>query len=153
MVKSSQVKSIQFMSFTKFTISCFHYWQKPGRVCQPSMTEDSAIRIGWKPLQRGTLYPQDSIHLPGEIHGSSYTKVCGVQIIEQTLSLVYSRTGSFPRARDTDFPVPAPLVLPLPGCRADGNLQEGKFPMTTGFGSNHIWNTSIKDETRPPILE
>jgi hypothetical protein len=82
-----------------------------------------------------------------------HTQVCGVQIIKQTLSLVYSSIGSFPRARDTDFPVPAPLVLPTPGCRTDGNLQEGKFPMTTWFGSNHAWNTSIKDEARPPILE
>jgi hypothetical protein len=80
-------------------------------------------------------------------------KVCEVQIIKQTLSLVYSSMGSFPRARDMDSPIPAPLVLPLPECRADGNLQEGKFPMTTGFGSNHIWNTSIKGVTRPPILK
>jgi hypothetical protein len=80
-------------------------------------------------------------------------KVCGVQIIKQTLSLVYSSIGSFPRARDTDFPVPAPLVLPAPECRMNGNLQEGKFPITTRFGSNHAWTTSIKDNTRPPILE
>jgi hypothetical protein len=80
-------------------------------------------------------------------------KVCEVQIIKQTLSLVYSSMGSFPRARDTDSPVPAPLVLPTPGCRTDGNLQEGKFPITTWFGNNPAWDASIKDETRPPILK
>jgi len=67
------------------------------------MTADAAIRIVLKPLQRGTLYPQDSIHLPGEIHGFVIHKVCGVQIIKQTLSLAHSSIGSFPRARDTDI--------------------------------------------------
>jgi hypothetical protein len=80
-------------------------------------------------------------------------KYAGVQIIKQTLSLAYPSMGSFPRARDTDSPIPAPLVLPTPGCRTDGNLQEGKFPITTWFGSNPAWDASIKGETRPPILK
>jgi hypothetical protein len=132
MFKSSQ---IQFRSFTKFIISCFHYWQKPGTACQPSMTADAAIRIVWKPLQRGTLYPQDSIHLPGEIHGSSYTKVCGVQIIKQNLSLAHPSIGSFPRARDTEFPAPAPLVLPIP---------ETGLVESTWSRSNRPWCPSMK---------
>jgi hypothetical protein len=73
-------------------------------------------------------------------------KVCGVQINKQILSLVYSSIGSFPRARDTDISVPASLVLPAPGCRMDGN-----FPL--GSETTHAWTTSIKDDTRPPILE
>ena len=71
-------------------------------------------------------------------------KVCGVQIIKQTLSLVYSSIGSFPRARDTDFPVLAPLVLPAPECRMNG--------ISTRFRSTRARCTSIKFGTRPPIL-
>jgi hypothetical protein len=42
-------------------------------------------------------------------------KVCKVQIIKQNLSLAHPSIGSFPRARDTEPPAPAPLVLPIPG--------------------------------------
>jgi hypothetical protein len=71
-------------------------------------------------------------------------KVCGVQIIKQTLSLAHSSIGSFPRARDTDISVPTSLVLPASECRMNG--------ISTRFRSTRARCTSIKDDTRPPIL-
>jgi hypothetical protein len=71
-------------------------------------------------------------------------KVCEVQIIKQTISLAHPSIGSFPRARDTDISVPASLVLPAPGCWMNG--------ISTRFRSTRARCTSIKDDTRPPIL-
>jgi hypothetical protein len=67
-------------------------------------------------------------------------KVCEVQIIKQILSLVYSSIGSFPKS---------PFgTHSFARCRV---LHEWKF--STRFGSTHAWLTSIKDDTRSPILE
>jgi hypothetical protein len=60
-------------------------------------------------------------------------KVCRVQIIKQTLSLVYSSIGSFPRARDTEISIPASLVLPAPECWMNGNFHSVRKQPTHGL--------------------
>jgi hypothetical protein len=61
-------------------------------------------------------------------------KVCKFQIIKQTLSLIHSSIGSFPRARDTDISVPASLVLPVTGYCMNGNFHPvRKYPRTVHF--------------------
>jgi hypothetical protein len=100
------------------------------------MTADAAIRIVLKTSAEGYTLPTRIDTSAGRNPRIVIHKVCGVQIIKQNLSLVHSSIGSFLRARDTDFPVLAPLVLPALGCRMNENLYEGKFPISTRFGSN-----------------
>ena len=114
---------------------CYFYsWQKSSTACQPSITADAAIRIVLITSAEGYTLPTRFDTSAGRNPWIDIQKVCEVQIIKQTLSLVHSSIGSFPRARDTDISVSASLVLPVTGCCMNGNFHPvRKYPRTVYF--------------------
>jgi hypothetical protein len=109
------------------------------------MTVDAAIRIV-SDLCRGVQFTHKIQSICREQSTDRHTRVCGVQMIKQNLSLAYSNIGSFPRS-----PRHSILRSSTPSFARYRVLYEWKRPLSSEVSSTLC--TSIKDDARYPILK
>jgi hypothetical protein len=109
------------------------------------MTTDTAIQIVFD-LCRGVHFTHKIQSIYREKSTDRHTRVCGVQIIKQNLSLAYSSIGSFPRSPRQDI-----LRSGTPSFARYRVLYEWTRPLGSEVSSTSC--TSIKDDASYPILK